>query len=272
MRERKPAPYEYMPGRVRGARVKDDVYITRAAHHFDGAQVPIAEGDWRAIVENDPDLRAPDEAYPSYAVWSGTAPGGSHWIDWANGNLFTRTPNDLVLGKLLELAELLGARVQGYRGESYRLDEQGAVVVGTPSDPEVVSPGAAASPPLDHGSPPADVAEPAPALLSDRPPGLRLRDASQTLEHQPDGLEPHAGASFAPSPEDLMTVDRGSAGTADLPFTVGQRVRTEWGQPATIVSIDRHADGGLGKIELRYRDGRVAYTNCSSHGLEALAD
>lgn len=245
-----------------------DVYVTRALHHFDGAQLPIAEGDWRALIENDPDLQAPDEAYPSYAVWSGTPSPGSHWIDWANGNLFTRKPDQSLLRKLLELAELLGAKVQGHRGEVYGLDERGDPLVVSPADVEAVRSG------LDgpRGPSSADGADPWPEFSPEGFFGPHPQTALDGPEPAAEDPALHAETSFARSPDDHLTVERGTARAVDIRFKVGQRVRTRWGQPATIVSIDRQADGGPGTIEIRYRDGRVATIDGASHGLEPVGD
>ena len=257
-----------------------DVYITRAVHHFDGAQVPIAQDDWRAIIENDPGLQSPDAAHPSYGVWVGPARSGPHWIDWANGNLFTRRPDASMLRKLLELAELLGASVQNHRGGQYELDADGRVL--EPEPESDISP--AAGPPglvaFDTRASRARTEKPmrpgtgkgAAAVSGERFFGPRPRNVDASLGPVGDGADQHPDASFARRPEEVMlSADPEEPPPAEITFQVGQRVRTDWGRPATVVSIDC-GDGGIGKIEVRYDDGRVASLDCPSHGLEPLIE
>jgi len=84
----------------------------------------------------------------------------------------------------------------------------------------------------------------------------------------PEGGErPDPNTGFARAPDEILPA-AGRAAGATLPFVEGQRVRTPWGRPATVVRIDPSAEGGVGTIELRYDDGRTATTSCMSHGLE----
>lgn len=258
-----------------------DVFVTRAKHHFDGAQTPIPEQDWRAIIDNDPDLSAPDEAYQSYAVWASPGRKLGSWIDWASGNLFTRSPDDSFLRKLIDVAGLLGATVQGRDGERYRIEADEVVRVEpirenpgvmlresmaaerriTPQLEEIF---AAVEPTV------VDEAVPPSALPSEMLFGPKPRNAVNEFEVPADGAEGHADASFALGPEEVLAPDSSAASEMDMPFQVGQRVQTEWGRPATVISIDRDANMGAGQIELRYDDGLVATTSCISHGLVAL--
>ncbi len=70
--------------------------------------------------------------WPYFAVWSGpcTDPDGG-WFDWADGCVSTKNPDRAILGKLLQLADKLGAVVQGDDGEVYMRCED------LFSDPEV---------------------------------------------------------------------------------------------------------------------------------------
>ena len=259
-----------------------DVYITRAAHPARGAQTPIPQEAWRDIIRDDPELHAPDEAYPSYAVWSGGAADVPTWIDWADGNLFTRSPHGRFLRKLARLAELLDAGVFDENGAAYRVESGEVTRVAPPSR----APGPIAresaeaerriSPELED-----ILAEVEPAL-TDRPVppeelsseilfGPKPRNATDEHEIAAAAADLHADASFATGPEETMTTESDAPATGgSMPFRVGQRVRTDWGRPATVISIDCDAEMGLGRIEIRYDDGRVAATDCVSHGLVPL--
>lgn len=52
-----------------------------------------------------------------------------------------------------------------------------------------------------------------------------------------------------------------------LPFKVGDRVRDTFGL-GTVIAIDRRADHGLGRVAVRYDDGREAQMALVAHGLE----
>lgn len=260
--------------------MSEDVYVTRAAHHFDGAQDPISEGDWRAIIESDPDLWSPDTAVPNFARWGGASSLDRPWIDWSRGNLFTRNPDDFFLRKLIELAAALGARVQGGDGSDYRLDDDRVIRV----------------PPPEGYAPAAEVRREKPPRVEVKV--LERRGRTETLPERlrtsivppPDsGVKPvppvsprtptpvihdpggTAQASFAGRRDDALrhvAADRRRAGPP--PFKVGQRVRTSWGRPATVLAIDPSADGGVGHIDIKYDDGRTASMSCLSHGLEPM--
>jgi len=199
-----------------------DVYITRAPHLREGAEAPIRQEDWRFVIENDPDLSAPDQSAPHRARWGGPSSRGVTWIDWSDGNLFSTDPDHSVIRKLVQIATLLGGRVEGEGGECYTV--RGGDVVRT--------------------------------------------EAASSMS-----AVPIAGpnASFARTPEEVLTPDvsRREPG-ADVPFSVGERVQTSWGRPATVISIDAHAESGSGIIEIRYDDGRSATMSCLGHGLRPL--
>ena len=53
-----------------------------------------------------------------------------------------------------------------------------------------------------------------------------------------------------------------------LPFKVGDRVRDAWGYFGTVTEIDVRAAHGLGRITVRYEDGRVLSAAAIAHGWE----
>lgn len=257
------------------------VYITRAGHPADGPQLPIPQRDWRDLIDRDPELIAPDEALPSYVLWSGPSKRSAPWIDWADGNLFSRSPDDALFGKLFELAECLEAEVRGENGEAYRL-EGGTIIREVPvrDDPAPIlreeREAARRIAPrlediLDEVEPMLDDSAPPEAVPSEVLFGPKPQNVETGLELAVEGGELHAEAHFAQSPESALDGDHTpTVPVADLPFGVGARVRTSWGRPATIVSIDLQADDGMGLIEIRYDDGRIAEMSCVAHGLIPL--
>lgn len=57
---------------------------------------------------------------------------------------------------------------------------------------------------------------------------------------------------------------------AEVPFAAGQRVRDFRGQMGTVVAIDAQANHGMGRIEVRFDDGRELTFSAVAHGLEPV--
>jgi hypothetical protein len=95
-----------------------DLLITRrAAGRRDGK---IAAGEWLAYVDRDPELRRDPDNGPYFVTWPG-ASGGS-WLDWSNGEIFSKYPDAALLQKMLAIARHFSAEVQGDDGEIYEAD------------------------------------------------------------------------------------------------------------------------------------------------------
>lgn len=239
-----------------------DIYITRAPHFLEAAQDPIAKEDWRALVAGDPELSVPDPSVPDYAVWNGHTAVRTPWIDLADGNLFSRSPDHSFVRKLIDIAGRLGARVQGEGGELYRI-EGGLVTLEEPErdePPPPVDPHGGLDPELEHIF--------RESRLEDLIHGDGAGDeGSEAWGEAADPDDPHA--SFVRAPEEVLARERGGRGPGvGVPFRVGERVRTQWGRLATVVEIDRGAELGMGHIEIKYEDGTTATMSCVAHGLE----
>jgi len=55
-----------------------------------------------------------------------------------------------------------------------------------------------------------------------------------------------------------------------LPFEVGDRVTDTWGNAAVVTEIDRKVEHGLGRIRIRYDDGRELAYSVVAHGLKPV--
>jgi hypothetical protein len=101
-----------------------DLHITRKNYWTDEEGPIITPEEWLAVVLNDPELRIDDEeTEPYFAVWEG--PGAYQcWIDYSSdeGGLYSKEPTDEFFGKMVQIAKLLGGKVQGDDGETYRAD------------------------------------------------------------------------------------------------------------------------------------------------------
>lgn len=80
------------------------------------------------------------------------------------------------------------------------------------------------------------------------PPGVLARIASWIANRTSSGAEP---------------VD-----ASTLPFKVGDRVRDAIGHFGNVAEIDVRAARGLGRVTVRYEDGRVLSWTAVAHGLE----
>ena len=78
----------------------------------------ITREEWLEVVDNDPELTIDESNSPYFAVWSG--PGKYPcWIDYSSGDLWLKYPTDEFIEKMVQIAKLLGGRVQGDDGEIY---------------------------------------------------------------------------------------------------------------------------------------------------------
>lgn len=96
-----------------------DVHITRADHWAQNQGREITASEWRNIIDADPDLRLAGYNGPDFAIWDGHPENDESWLDWDDGNITTKNPDDRLLRKMLEIAKRLGANVQGDDGELY---------------------------------------------------------------------------------------------------------------------------------------------------------
>ncbi|HJQ38535.1 MAG TPA: hypothetical protein VKB93_15460 [Thermoanaerobaculia bacterium] len=115
-----------------------ELHITRAVEHWSSNQgLEITLDEWRQYLRTDPRFELTDAAEtlnpatnerlvlnrPGLAQWNGHTSGDSVWFSWWRGNVSVKNPDDEVIQKMLAIALLLRARVQGDDGEWY--DEQG---------------------------------------------------------------------------------------------------------------------------------------------------
>jgi hypothetical protein len=100
-----------------------DLHITRAANwaENEGAEITVAE--WMDLVRSDPELSLVPDNGPCFVLWTGPSKHAEPWLDWSNGNVYTKAPDSATLRKMVQIAARLGAHVQGDEGELYSGDE-----------------------------------------------------------------------------------------------------------------------------------------------------
>jgi hypothetical protein len=111
------------------------MYITRADEWYLDDSNPIQLEEWVGLVASDPELESmpvlkaelPDgrevkRESPGLALWSGNEFVDVVALEHRNGSIAVKYPDDQALRKMAEIAEKLGARVQGEEGELYGVD------------------------------------------------------------------------------------------------------------------------------------------------------
>jgi hypothetical protein len=96
-----------------------NLYITRAAWHHSNADRHITAEEWLKYIEGDPELSLAGYNGKYFALWSGKSTYPDPWLDWSRGNIFSKSPDDAIVNKMVAIAKKLGAKVQGDDGEVY---------------------------------------------------------------------------------------------------------------------------------------------------------
>jgi len=100
-----------------------DLHITRRKHWTDKGD-DITADEWLAYVRGDFELRLQPESGPYFAVWKGPSEPDDSWLDWSDGQIYTKNPDTAFIGKMVAIAQQLDAAAQGDDGETYPKDSQ----------------------------------------------------------------------------------------------------------------------------------------------------
>jgi len=111
-----------------------DFHITRRSDWADEGNDITAE-EWLAYVRDDAGLTLSGTGGPYYAVWRGPSGHSEPWLDWSHGRIYTKNPDSPLIDKMIEIAERLGATVQGDDGEIYDRKARGQHVGHAPCQP-----------------------------------------------------------------------------------------------------------------------------------------
>ena len=96
-----------------------DLHVTRKSFWADEVGPVITIEEWLAYVNSDPTLTPDSRNGPHMVLWNGPSKYEEPWIDWNEGELYTKNPDPPLIGKLLEIATALNARVRGDDNEVY---------------------------------------------------------------------------------------------------------------------------------------------------------
>ena len=117
-----------------------DLHITRADFWAENEGQTISAEEWLQIVRDDASLSLDVTNGSCFAVYTAEAGDATRWLDWRDGNVYTKNPDRKTLKKMLAVAEALGGRVQGDDGEHYKsvadLPEDAIVSAPTDRDPD----------------------------------------------------------------------------------------------------------------------------------------
>ena len=96
-----------------------ELHITRAKEWSDNSDCEIGADEWLKLVEEDPELRLAGENGPYFALWNGPPSYPDAWLDWCGGYISTKSPDEALIAKMVQIATKLNAKVQGDDGEIY---------------------------------------------------------------------------------------------------------------------------------------------------------
>jgi len=99
-----------------------DLHITRRAEWHDHDSGPeITQAEWLAYIKSSPNFKLAGQNGPCLADWtkSGLPEGHGPWIDWSDGELYSKNPPPELILEMIRIAAHFNAKVQGDDGEDY---------------------------------------------------------------------------------------------------------------------------------------------------------
>jgi hypothetical protein len=96
-----------------------DLHITRRKD-WSSSGNDIGTAEWLAYVARDLELSLWPENGPYMARWNGKCTYPDPWLDWFQGNVYTKNPDEALILKMVRIAKELNGQVQGDDGEIYR--------------------------------------------------------------------------------------------------------------------------------------------------------
>lgn len=102
-----------------------DLHITRKEFHYDEEGPDISKEEWIEFVNQSPEFKFSEKGVNGdyFAYWSEASNQGCEyddaWLDWMDGCIYTKNPDEVLIEKMLEISEYFDAKVQGDDGEVY---------------------------------------------------------------------------------------------------------------------------------------------------------
>ncbi|MCL6326556.1 hypothetical protein [Pectobacterium polaris] len=98
-----------------------ELHIIRTENWFDSASNPISSEEWLQLVDDDKELSIDRNNGEFFAIWSGQSEHDEPWLDWDDGRVSTKHPDEALYCKMLQIASKLGAVVVDDDGHKYLL-------------------------------------------------------------------------------------------------------------------------------------------------------
>lgn len=96
-----------------------DIHITRRVEWYDEDDIGISRGEFIQLVDGRDELSIVDQdSADLMAIRDGDE---TQWLMWdSSGDVLSKNPSQEMIAWMYEIAQLLGAKVQGDEGEIYR--------------------------------------------------------------------------------------------------------------------------------------------------------
>jgi hypothetical protein len=98
-------------------------HITRAEFWADNSDAQISSKEWLGLIEADAELSLESSNGAFHAVWTGEGSEDGAWLDWFEGNVFTKWPNTALYRKMLQISRTLNAKVMDEEGILYETED-----------------------------------------------------------------------------------------------------------------------------------------------------
>jgi hypothetical protein len=98
-----------------------ELHIIRTENWFDSASDPISSVEWLQLVDDDKELSIDSKNGEFFAIWSGQSKYDESWLDWNDGRISTKHPDEDLYCKMLHMADKLNAVVVDEDDHKYLL-------------------------------------------------------------------------------------------------------------------------------------------------------
>lgn len=96
-----------------------EFYITRADFWAENEEAQITPEEWLSLIDSDSELTRDVKNGDYHALWPGASSYDEAWLDWSDGNIYTKWPDTQLYRKMLDIAECLNARIMDDDGHIY---------------------------------------------------------------------------------------------------------------------------------------------------------
>lgn len=98
-----------------------ELHIIRTENWFDSASNPISSEEWLQLVDDDKELSKDRKNVEFFAILSGQSQHNGPWLDWNNGRISTKHPDEALYCKMMQIADKLNAVVVDEGGHKFLL-------------------------------------------------------------------------------------------------------------------------------------------------------